>query len=260
MTVVRAIRELDPALSVTYLSDNAFFPYGGLDPETLVDRVKLVVGQALEFSRFDAVIVACNTASTVVLETLRQHFSLPIIGVVPPIKTASEQSHTREIVLLATEGTVKRTYIDQLIEEFAADCKVKRIGCPDLAFIAEDKVFGRGVDKGRLKTALAPLKAMDLSNADVVILGCTHFPILADELRREIGGDIIWLDPAIPVARQLLRILNISASAAQGDLPIHPQNRFYMTGENSLSIEGLPFFRQMGFTEIARWADRYSLT
>lgn len=251
MTVVKAIREINNAISITYISDNAFFPYGRLETRALMDRVHRLVEQALDRFSPDTVVIACNTASTLVLEELRASFSVPFVGLVPPVKTAGEISRSRVIGLLATEGTVQRSYIDTLIENFAPDCHIHRVGCPDLAPMAEEKVRGWPVDKARLREALRPLEAPELSRMDVVILGCTHYPFLREELEEVFGRSVEWLDPALPVARQVMRVLDdvdaVDRVCQRG------QNEVFFTNEHCRPEDMSVFLEQMGFSGFRYW-------
>jgi glutamate racemase len=247
MSVVKAIREINNTISVRYISDNAFFPYGGLDTDALTDRIRTLVGCAIDQFTPQAVVIACNTASTVVLDDLRAAFSVPIVGVVPPVKTAGEISASRVIGLLATEGTVKRAYLDTLIEDFAPDCHIHRVQCPDLAPMAEDKVRGKLVDRARLRAALAAFDDPALSTMDVVILGCTHYPILRDELEKEFPAHIQWLDPALPVARQLARVLESTGDCSDDRTP---GDTVCFTGDHVYPEDMRPFLESMGFRDI----------
>ena len=99
----------------------------------------------------------CNTASTVVLPHLREEFGFHVIGVVPAIKPAAELSKTKKIGLLATPATIDRSYTDQLINKFANNCQVTRIGSSDLVQLAEDKLYGRPLDESIISTILKPI-------------------------------------------------------------------------------------------------------
>ncbi len=253
ITVVRAVRELSPDTAVTYVSDNGLFPYGGRDPGELTQRLKALVGQGLGHLAIDAVVIACNTASTVVLDELRKGFAVPFVGVVPPIKTAGAISRTRVIGLLATEGTVRGSYVDNLIQSFAADCTVAKVACPELVDLAEDKARARPVDRPRLRAALAPLMAPEFAELDVVVLGCTHFPILKAELEQEYRSDVLWLDPAFPVARQLARVLQQTPTRADRRPEGTASDVVFFTAEHDLPDDLRPFLTEMGFDRLEHW-------
>lgn len=248
ITVVRAMRAACPGVRVTYLADDAWFPYGRLSPEVLTGRVRALVAQALERWPLDAVVVACNTATTVAMAELRAGFDLPFVGVVPPVKTAGLLSRTRTIALLATVGTAASPTVTRLIADFAADCRVLRIGCPNLAALAEDKARGRPVDMARLRADLAPLTAEDAAAVDVVVLGCTHYPILRDELAAAFRPDVAWLDPAMPVAKRLAQVLEGRALAGTDQ----PDTAFF-TAERPPPDDLRPFLADAGFAALAQW-------
>ena len=202
--VVAALNQLAPGLPLTYLADNGFFPYGDKPDETLLPHILLVIGGAIAREQPEAVVIACNTASTIALSALRETFALPFIGCVPPIKPAAAASRTRSIGVLATKATARRPYLNSLIEKFAPDCSVLTLGTPTLAELAEQKFQGAVVD---VSAAVAPLFAQPGGAAiDSIALGCTHYTFLLEEFQA-IRPDISWHDPAMPVAKQTLRII-----------------------------------------------------
>ncbi|HEV7367883.1 glutamate racemase [Arenibaculum sp.] len=207
LTVVRAIREALPGLAVTYVADNEAFPYGGIEEADLVRRIRDVATGVLAAHGGDALVVACNTASTVVLDDLRARLDVPVVGVVPPIKPAAALSRTRVIGLLATAGTARRSYVDDLIRTFAGDCRVVRVGSPLLAPLAEDRMRDRPVSRELVRGILAPLFEDEGAPVDAVALGCTHYPLLLDVFRDAAPREVHWIDPAPAVARRLANVL-----------------------------------------------------
>ncbi|HKY01738.1 MAG TPA: glutamate racemase, partial [Burkholderiales bacterium] len=203
LSVAGAVREALPDLAMVYLADNAWFPYGQRGEADLIGRLVHLVDAALEDYPCDAVVVACNTASTIVLNALRARFPHPIVGVVPPIKTAGEVSQTRVIGLLATEATVTRDYVKNLVEQFAADCTLVSVGSPRLAEMAEEKLRGESVDPETLRTILQPFFGVGAPSVDTVVLGCTHYPLVLDELRSASPSHVRWLDSAPAIARRV---------------------------------------------------------
>ncbi len=247
MSIVKAIRNLQLEISITYIADNKFFPYGRMDSENLLNRLHHLVNRALEQSPYDAVVIACNTASTVVMTSLREAFSHPFAGVVPAIKTASEISKSKVIGLLATEATVKSHYINNLIKEFAADCEVIKVGSPHLATIAENKVRGLCINRDHIKS---DLEEFTNTAVDTIALGCTHYPFLKDELTEEFSSTVAWLDPAIPVAQQLSVMLqSVDCSTLKPN-----QNTVYFTDNKSAQDDVLPFVSSLGFSRIDYWS------
>ncbi|HKO88521.1 MAG TPA: glutamate racemase [Burkholderiales bacterium] len=207
LSVVGAIRATMPDLAIIYIADNAWFPYGKRSEAELTARLIELVESALEAFACEAVVVACNTASTVVLDALRARFTLPVVGVVPPIKTAGEVSKSRVIGLLATEATVLRPYVKNLVEQFAVDCRLISIGSARLAEMAEEKLRGEVVDRAALRDILQPFFGEGAPPVDTVVLGCTHYPLLLDELQSVSPEGVRWLDSSPAIARRLAQVL-----------------------------------------------------
>jgi glutamate racemase len=221
--VVAQLRALAPRRPLIYLADNGFFPYGEKSDETLVPRIVALLGRAIETLRPQALVVACNTASTIALPALRAAYTLPIIGCVPPIKPAAAASVSKRIGVLATAATVRRPYLSDLVNRFAPDCTVLSLGTPTLAALAEQKFRGATVD---VAPAIAPLFAQEGgTHIDAIALGCTHYSFLVPEFSA-LYPDISWFDPALPVARQTLKV----TEAIAPDNSAHEQTA-YFTGE-----------------------------
>ncbi len=201
--VVREIRRLQPEAGITYLADNAYFPYGEKPDAALLAHIVALLGAAIEAFAPDAVVVACNTASTIALSALRAAYAIPFIGCVPPVKPAAAASRTRQIGVLATAATVRRAYLADLVDKYAGDCTVHTLGTPTLAELAEQKFLGVAVDPS---AAVAPLFAQKGGEEiDAVALGCTHYTFLLPEFMA-LYPKIAWFDPALPVARQTLAV------------------------------------------------------
>ena len=216
LTVLAAVRERLPELAISYLADSGGFPYGAMTPERLSGRLLALLPPLAEAQRCAAVVLACNTASTIALAALREQLALPVVGVVPPIKPAAGQSKSRAIGLLATPATARGAYVDELIARFAADCTVVRVSASDLAAMAEAKCRGEPVDMTALRAILAPLFGPDAPPVDAVALGCTHYPLLLDELRAVAPPQVAWLEPGPAVARRLQEVL-AALPADEGD-------------------------------------------
>jgi glutamate racemase len=213
--VVAEIRRLQPGAGITYLADNGFYPYGEKPDGVLHRRILDIIGRGIDVVRPDAVVVACNTASTIALEALRAAYAVPFIGCVPPVKPAAAASRTLHIGLLATPATIRRPYLQDLIERFAGDCTVHSLGTPVLADLAEAKFRGAVVDIAALAGAISPLFANG-APVDAVALGCTHYTFLQPELQ-SLHPEISWFDPAGAVARQTLKVTGGLASVKNNE-------------------------------------------
>jgi glutamate racemase len=209
-SVLQHIRQTVPGLSSYYLMDNQLFPYGIQPDEVLIERIVKLCLQVCNEEKIDLIVIACNTASTLALPALREVLDIPVIGVVPAIKTAASQSQTKDIALLATPATIDRPYIDQLILDHGKDCQVERIGSSELVKLAEnfwfqeDQSFQAELDLSRLETILAPLK--ENRKIDQLILGCTHFPLLSQQIAL-LFPKVTLVDSGHAIARRICFIL-----------------------------------------------------
>ncbi|URD61420.1 glutamate racemase [Sphingomonas sp. KRR8] len=189
-----------PKAPIVYAADSAGFPYGTKTEAELAARVPALLGRLVERYHPRLAVIACNTASTIALAHVRAALEIPVVGTVPAIKPAAELSRTRVIGVLGTEATVRQPYVDDLTARFAADCEVLRHGSAELVQLAETKLAGQPVDAAAITAAVGPLA--DRNDMDVVVLACTHFPLLADELRAALP-QAVQVDGAAGIARRI---------------------------------------------------------
>lgn len=207
LSVVAPAQALLPRMSVVYAADNAGFPYGTRMEAEIAARVPALLGRLVERYRPRLVVIACNTASTIALSVVRAALDVPVVGTVPAIKPAAEQSHTRVIGVLGTAATVRQPYVDDLAARHAADCTVLRHGSASLVALAEAKLRGEAVDPAAVAAAIAPLFAGDAgARLDTIVLACTHFPLLANELTAAAPRPMRLLDGAAGIARRIARL------------------------------------------------------
>lgn len=198
-------RELLPEERFVYYADRGNFPYG----ERTVGEVKRIVRAAanelVAREQPKLVCVACNTASVVSLDVLRSAFRIPFVGVVPAIKPAGAISGGGRIGVLATARTVDDPYVSNLISEFAAGSRVELVAAGELVAAIENDLAGLG--RERIRALLArPVQELVRAEVDVVVLGCTHFVHIRDELSELLGGTIHVVDSVEGVARQVVRV------------------------------------------------------
>lgn len=229
LSVLSEIGKRLPEAALTFACDNAAFPYGTLSEQRLMDRVVEVIEQLMRETRPDLVVVACNTASTLVLDELRRRFDIPFVGVVPAIKPAAALSTTKVMGLLATPATIERNYTDALIADFAPDCKILRIGSSEMVYMAEKKLRGVAPDKETLKEILKPFSEHE--ELDSVVLACTHFPLLIEDLKPLLSDHIHWVDSGEAIARRVESLITPapSESAQTSAKPIAGMHRALMT-------------------------------
>ena len=214
LSVLKAIQERLPERRTVYLADDAGFPYGERSDDDLINRVVALIDEAVTAHDPAAVVIACNTASTLVLPPLRARFAVPFVGTVPAIKPAAAQTRTGIVAVLATPGTMKRDYTHELIRQFAGRCHVRLVGAPDLATLAERHLAGEAVDMDVLAEQIGPcFVTLDGQRTDTVVLACTHYPLLIDQMTAAAPWPANWLDPAPAIARQVARVLGAAAPA-----------------------------------------------
>lgn len=197
-----------PEWPFIYLGDNAGFPYGNWNETALTEHIVELFGCWIDRFKPVLAIIACNTASTLIMPALRASFDIPFVGIVPAIKPAAEQTASGLFSVLATPGTVKRQSLQLLIDEFAADHQVTLVGATRLARLSEDHMHGKPVDMELLKAEIAPCFVENESGrTDIVTLGCTHYPFLINHMRKVAPWPVDWLDPAEAVARRARDLL-----------------------------------------------------
>ncbi len=211
--VVREIRRQQPDAHVSYLADNAFFPYGEKPDAELVPRIVALVSEAIVDLAPHAVVVACNTASTIALNQLRGRHNTPFIGCVPPVKPAAAASRTGHVGVLATPATIKRPYLTELVDQFARHCTVHRLGTPELVVLAEEKFRARQVCPAKVIAPLFERPGGEL--IDTVALGCTHFNLLLPEMSA-LYPHVTWFDPAEAVARHTCTVTRFLPPGGHG--------------------------------------------
>ncbi|GAU84032.1 glutamate racemase [Bosea sp. BIWAKO-01] len=223
LTVLAETTRARPDARIVYAADDAGFPYGRLSEAELIDRVLQVMERLIARCHPDLVVIACNTASTLVLPALRARFTIPFVGTVPAIKPAAECTRSGLISVLATPGTVARDYTRGLIEAYAACCEVTLVGSTGLAGLAEAALKGETVDDAAILAELEPcFVEHDSVRTDVITLSCTHYPLLLERMRRVAPWSVTWIDPAPAIARRISQLLGPAAPppfSAAGDAP-----------------------------------------
>jgi glutamate racemase len=206
LSVLAPTRALLPNAPIIYAADNAAYPYGTRTEAEIAARVPALLGRLVERYRPRLAVIACNTASTIALDHVRVALDIPVVGTVPAIKPAAEQSKSRVIGVLGTEATVRQPYVDDLASRFAADCTVLRHGSGDLVDLAEAKLAGEAVSLDAVRAAIAPLLAQaGADRMDVMVLACTHFPLLVEELAAAAPG-IALIDGGPGITRRIVHL------------------------------------------------------
>ena len=208
LTVFREVLKTRSSAHFVYAADDAFFPYGRHGESELVARVVAVIGDLIAVHAPDVVVIACNTASTIALPELRRRFRVPFVGTVPAIKPACLASASKRVSVFGTEATVAREYTKALIRDFAQGCDVTLVGSAKLAAMAESALLGQPIDATALAAEIAPcFVGGGQRRTDTVVLACTHYPLLLDQLERHAPWPVTFVDPAPAIARRVGELL-----------------------------------------------------
>ncbi|MDQ8731786.1 glutamate racemase [Bradyrhizobium sp. LHD-71] len=240
LTVLREIVEMRPDVRCIYVADDAFFPYGHHAEDVLAARVVPLIGELIEVHDPRLVVIACNTASTLVMAHLRAAYSTPFVGTVPAIKPACASSRTKRVSVLGTRGTVAREYTQRLIHDFGQGCEVTLVGAANLPSLAEAALRGEPVSDADIAAEIAPCFLDGQALTDTVVLACTHFPLLKDRLTRLAPWPVDWVDPAPAIARRTSDLLG----PPLGSEPAPPPRMLFTSGRPALPDPVLaPFIR-----------------
>jgi glutamate racemase len=223
LSILASVKELLPQESFVYLADQKNNPYGGRPAEE-IQELSLKVVSFLVSKKVKLVIVACNTASVSSIDRLRSEFDLPIIAVVPVVKTIAEKSKTKKAAVFATPATAQSQYLKDLINKFANGTEIYTIGTSKLEHLVEEGTVDGPIIEQAIKNALVPYLEKDV---DSIALGCTHYPFLTNEIKKVVGKDVGIYDSGGAIARRAQYILahnNIAATEKGEDY-------YYTTGD-----------------------------
>jgi glutamate racemase len=235
LTVYREVAAARPDARFIYVGDDAGFPYGLLAETELVARVLALMGELIDRHRPDLIVIACNTASTLVMPQLRSRFSLPFVGTVPAIKPACAASVSKRVSVLGTEATVNREYTKALIRQFANGSEVRLVGSVRLAGFAEAELHGDPAPDDAIVAEIAPCFLEDGGkHTDTVVLACTHYPLLLERLLKLAPWPVTFIDPAPAIARRVVELLG---PAVPGRAPAAPLLRFTSGRSPSPTLE-----------------------
>lgn len=209
LTVLREARVLMPGRRFVYVADDAAFPYGEWEEKALAARIVALFAGLLREHRPAIVVVACNTASTIVLSDLRAAYpETQFVGTVPAIKPAAERTRSGLVSVLGTPGTVARQYTRDLIASWAQKCHVRLVGSARLAGLAEVYMREGFVDEEAVRAEIAPcFIEKDGRHTDIVVLACTHYPFLVNRMRKTAPWPVDWIDPSEAIARRAVSLL-----------------------------------------------------
>lgn len=203
LTVFSEIRKKLPKENVIYLGDTKNFPYGNKSKEEIIkfskENVETLIKKGVKI-----IVIACGTATSQAFEGLKEEYEIPIIGIIEPTVNYIKTREIKEIGVIATEGTIKNGAWEKQLKEKIHDIKVINKACPMLATIAEEGRAKSEEGKMAIKEYMEPFKER---HTDKIILGCTHYPIYEELIRKELGYDVELINTGITVAQYLEKYL-----------------------------------------------------
>ncbi|MFC1614794.1 glutamate racemase [Gemmatimonadota bacterium] len=222
------LRELDcrlPDADILYLSDNACFPYGCRPPGWIRERAAAITRAFLERD-CRLVVVACNTATVTAIESLRENFPIPFVGIVPPLKPAVTDKPEKPVVVLMTDNTAEGAKYTELAQAYAGNTRVEEIRLPELAQVVEELKHREPEVIERLAQQIHSSLGEE-NRGFRVVLGCTHYVFLRPLLEERLGPEVEVLDPCEAVASQVLRVCEQQGiTTAQSG-----ERKFFCTGD-----------------------------
>lgn len=226
LTVVKELNRLLPNEKIIYFGDTGRVPYGNKSKETII-HYSLQVAYFLMKKKIKMLVVACNTASSVSLPTLKRHFHIPVLGVIEPgAKSAIEATSTNNIGVIGTLGTVKSNSYKKALKKIRSGVHVYQHACPLFVHLAED-----GWNKNKIARMIADeyLKSFKGKKIDTLILGCTHYPILKDVIQSSAGKNVGLIDSGRETAKEVQRILEKKSLINKHKLNEKNQSVFYVS-------------------------------
>ncbi len=211
LSVARQVRDALPAERLLFLADTAWCPYGDREEEVVRERT-VACGRWLQDQGVRVLVVACNTASAAALEALREHLSIPVIGLEPAVKPAVAATRNRRVGVMATSGTLRSERFARLVRTYADGVQVLPQPCPGLVDLIEDGHSDDELLARTLDDLTGPLRA---AGVDTVVLGCTHYPFVREPIARALGPDVTLLDSGEAIARRTRRVLEEMGDATE---------------------------------------------
>ncbi len=223
LSILNALREALPHERFVYFADTAHTPYGERSDAFVIERTASIARHLRERHDIKALVVACNTATAAAIHLLRaEHAGFPVVGVEPALKPAVAQSRTGEIAVLATRMTVESRKFEALRAPLADQAQFHVVPCDGLAGAIERSDAPAIASLCDRYLAAAGRFGTEPGRIDTLVLGCTHYPFIADEMRRIVGPEVRFIDTGAPVAQQTRRLLDqagqLAGDDAAGDL------------------------------------------
>jgi len=216
LTVFKSLRKRLPSEHLIYFGDTARVPYGSKSKDT-VTRYSLEIAKFLERKKIKLLVVACNSASALALKRLKSEISVPVIGVIKPaVRAARKASRSGTIGLIGTEATVLSGSYQRALKETLRSARIVAVACPLFVPFVEEGWWNHPTTKAVAQEYLRPLKRTKM---DVLILGCTHYPLLKPLLKKVLGKRIQLIESGMETSREVARMLanhNLKRKSGKG--------------------------------------------
>ncbi|WMY97679.1 MAG: glutamate racemase [Arsenophonus sp.] len=207
LSIYDDIVKIFPNMNYIYFVDNDYFPYGEKQSNIIIQRVIDLLNYIYKKHNLLIVIIACNTVSTIGLKILRKKFHFPIIGVFPNIPLATKLTNNGIIGIIATNLTISGNYIQKIVNKLSTYYEIKTISSPELVELAEKKVYKKKIDKSVILNTLKPWTQIK-KRPDIIVLGCTHYNFLYQEIKKEFFNKILLLNSNLVVLKKIFCIFD----------------------------------------------------
>lgn len=226
LTVVKEVMRQLPQEKILYFGDTARTPYGSRPAEEVLVFTEEIVDYLVQYQP-KMIVIACNTATAVALEIIRDRINLPIVGVINPgARAAIGRTKSGIVGVIGTEGTIKSGAYDLALKRLNPNVEVISRACPSFVPLVEDGRFNSSEAFQAVSDALLPLRETTM---DCLILGCTHYPFLTRQISEVMGSDVVLINSAEETAREISTILHEKNElAGRNDVPIH---QFFCSAE-----------------------------
>ena len=226
LTVAREIMRQLPNENLVYFGDTARVPYGSKSKDTIIRYSRQII-EFLKTKGVKAIVIACNTASALALDVVKEEIDIPIIGVVEPgARAALGVTKTKKIGVIGTEGTIRSSIYTRIIQSQEPEATVIGRACPLFVPLVEEGFAKHKVTEEIIDYYLAPLKKTDI---DALILGCTHYPLLRSRIREYMGDAINLVNPAYEAAMDLKQLLEERQMLNDCEAQEHASYSFYVS-------------------------------
>lgn len=226
LTVVREMSRQLPNENIVYFGDTARVPYGSKSPKTIIRFSEQII-RFLKTKHVKAIVIACNTASALALDAVRDEFDVPIIGVViPGARGAVQVTQNNKVGVIGTEATVQSGMYTRIIQKMNPKISVTEKACPLFVPLVEEGFREHHITEEAIDYYLNPMKTSDI---DSIILGCTHYPLLRSRIREYLGEEIQIVNPAYETSMDLKKLLEEKDMANDGTTMPHSHYEFYVS-------------------------------